>query len=146
MTHAQKRAPTVTGSDDGLTAAYQPPAPDPKRWLVLAVIAVCQLMIVLDASIVNIALPQAQHALNISDAGRQWVVTAYTLTFGGLLLLGGRVADFLGRKRVFTIGLAGFALASALGGLAPDSAVLFGARALQGGFAAVMAWTGISWC
>jgi EmrB/QacA subfamily drug resistance transporter len=83
-------------------------------------------------------------ALNISDADRQWVVTAYTLTFGGLLLLGGRVADLLSRKRVFTIGLAGFALASALGGLAPDSAVLFGARALQGGFAAVMAPAALS--
>jgi EmrB/QacA subfamily drug resistance transporter len=144
MPHAQKRPPTVTGRDGGLAVAYQPPHPDPKRWLVLALIAVGQLMIVLDASIVNIALPQAQHALNISDADRQWVVTAYTLTFGGLLLLGGRVADFLGRKRVFITGLVGFALASALGGLAPDSAVLFGARALQGGFAAVMAPAALS--
>jgi MFS family permease len=120
MTHAQNRARRVSDGDSGLGAAYQPPQPDPKRWLVLAVIAVCQLMTVLDASIVNIALPQAQHALDISDADRQWVVTAYTLTFGGLLLLGGRLADFLGRKRVFITGLAGFALASALGGLAPD--------------------------
>jgi hypothetical protein len=76
MPHAQKRAPMVTGRDGGLAVADQPPHPDPKRCLVLAVIAVCQLMIVLDASIVNIALPQAQHALNISDADRRWVVTA----------------------------------------------------------------------
>ena len=95
----------------------QATAPDhERRWLVLAVIAVCQLMIVLDSSIVNIALPHAQHALGISDADRQWVVTAYTLGFGGLLLLGGRIADHLGRKRVFVVGLSGFAVASALGG------------------------------
>lgn len=112
--------------------------------MVLAVIAVCELMTVVDASIVNIALPQAQHALHISNADRQWVVTAYTLTFGGLLLLGGRIADFVGRKRVFVIGLLGFAAASALGGLAPDAAVLFGARALQGGFAALMAPAALS--
>ena len=85
-----------------------------------AVIAVAQLMIVLDASIVNIALPSAQEDLGISDADRQWVVTAYTLAFGGLLLLGGRIADYTGRKRTFIIGLLGFAAASALGGLAPN--------------------------
>jgi EmrB/QacA subfamily drug resistance transporter len=115
------------------------PAADPKRWLALVVIAVSQLMIVLDASIVNIALPSAQHALHISTANRQWVVTAYTLSFGGLLLLGGRVADFVGRKRVFVFGLLGFALFSAVGGLAPDAALLFIARAAQGAFAALMA-------
>jgi EmrB/QacA subfamily drug resistance transporter len=117
---------------------------DPRRWIVLGVVAVCQLMIVLDASIVNIALPQAQHALHITTANRQWVITAYTLTFGGLLLLGGRIADYGGRKRVFAIGLLGFAFASALGGLAPDAAVLFSARALQGAFAAVMAPAALS--
>jgi EmrB/QacA subfamily drug resistance transporter len=115
------------------------PSVDPKRWFALVVIAVSQLMIVLDASIVNIALPSAQHALHISTANRQWVVTAYTLSFGGLLLLGGRVADFLGRKRVFVAGLLGFALFSAVGGLAPDAALLFVARAAQGAFAALMA-------
>jgi EmrB/QacA subfamily drug resistance transporter len=117
---------------------------DPQRWIVLGVVAIAQLMIVLDASIVNIALPQAQHALHISTANRQWVITAYTLAFGGLLLLGGRIADYGGRKRVFVIGLAGFAVASALGGLAPDASVLFAARALQGAFAAVMAPAALS--
>jgi EmrB/QacA subfamily drug resistance transporter len=117
---------------------------DPLRWIVLGVVAVCQLMIVLDASIVNIALPQAQQALHITTANRQWVITAYTLTFGGLLLLGGRIADYGGRRRVFAIGLLGFAFASALGGLAPDAGVLFGARALQGAFAAVMAPAALS--
>jgi EmrB/QacA subfamily drug resistance transporter len=114
------------------------------KWLVLAVIAVAQLMIVVDASIVNIALPHAQAALHISTANRQWVITAYTLAFGGLLLLGGRIADFAGRKRMLLIGLIGFAAASALGGLAPDAAVLFTARAVQGAFAAVLAPASLS--
>lgn len=112
---------------------------DPNRFRALLVIAIAQLMIVLDASVVTIALPSAQHALNISVANRQWVLTAYTLAFGGLLLIGGRIADYLGRKRTFVISLLAFAGASALGGLAQDSAMLFGARALQGLFAAVMA-------
>jgi EmrB/QacA subfamily drug resistance transporter len=119
-------------------------APDPKRWLALGVIAVAQLMIVLDASIVNIALPSAQKDLNISDADRQWVVTAYTLAFGGLLLLGGRIADFAGRKRVFVIGLVGFAVASALGGIASSAGLLYAARGLQGLFAALMAPAALS--
>jgi EmrB/QacA subfamily drug resistance transporter len=110
-----------------------------RRWLALAVIGIAQLMIILDASIVNIALPHAQAALHIADAQRQWALTAYTLTFGGLLLLGGRVADYLGRKRTFLIGLFGFAGASALGGLAPSAGWFFGARAVQGAFAAVLA-------
>src|SRR3954463_6354303 len=110
-----------------------------RRWLALAVIGIAQLMIVLDASIVNIALPHAQAALHITDANRQWALTAYTLTFGGLLLLGGRIADYLGRKRTFLIGLFGFAGASALGGLAPSAGWFFGARALQGVFAALLA-------
>ncbi len=109
------------------------------RWLALTVIGIAQLMIILDASIVNIALPHAQAALHISDATRQWALTAYTLTFGGLLLLGGRIADFVGRKRVFLIGLGGFALASALGGAAQSAGWLFGARAIQGVFAALLA-------
>src|SRR4051812_15145581 len=110
-----------------------------RRWLALAVIGVAQLMIILDAAIVNIALPHAQAALHISDADRQWALTAYSLTFGGLLLLGGRIADYLGRKRTFLIGLFGFAGASALGGFAQSAGWLFGARALQGVFAAVLA-------
>jgi EmrB/QacA subfamily drug resistance transporter len=117
---------------------------NPHRWLALAVIAVAQLMIVLDASIVNIALPSAQKDLGISTADRQWVVTAYTLAFGGLLLLGGRIADYNGRKRTFVIGLFGFAAASALGGLAPNQALLFASRGLQGAFAALLAPAALS--
>lgn len=117
---------------------------DPRRWLALVVIAVAQLMVVLDASIVNIALPSAQDALGITDANRQWVVTAYALAFGGLLLLGGRIADFIGRKRAFIIGLVGFGVASAIGGLAQNQGELFGARALQGAFAALMAPAALS--
>jgi len=118
--------------------------PDPKRYWALAVIAVAQLMIVLDASVVIVALPSAQRALHISVANRQWVMSAYTLIFGSFLLLGGRVSDYLGRRRVFIIGLLGFAAASALAGLAQNSAMLFGARALQGGFAALMAPAALS--
>ncbi|HVQ87408.1 MAG TPA: MFS transporter [Actinomycetes bacterium] len=119
-------------------------APDPKRWRALFVIAMAQLMVILDASIVNIALPSAQRDLGISDSDRQWVVTAYTLAFGGLLLLGGRIADYWGRKRTFMLGLLGFAFASALGGLAPNAGLLFGARALQGVFAALLAPAALS--
>ncbi|WP_203822711.1 MFS transporter [Paractinoplanes ferrugineus] len=119
-------------------------AKTPNRWLALAVIAVSQLLIVLDATIVNIAMPTAQVALDISDADRQWMITAYTLAFGGLLLLGGRIADFTGRKRAFIIGLLGFAVASALGGLAQNAFMLFSARALQGAFGALMAPAALS--
>ena len=103
------------------------PPLDPKRFRALGVIAVAQLMVVLDASVVIIALPSAQRSLHISTANRQWMLTAYTLAFAGLLLLGGRIADYLGRKRMFLISLIGFAGASALGGLAQDSAMLFSA-------------------
>ncbi|GGN38167.1 MFS transporter [Streptomyces kronopolitis] len=118
--------------------------PDPRRWWALVVIAIAQLMVVLDATIVNIALPSAQRDLGISDANRQWVITAYTLAFGGLLLLGGRIADLVGRKKTFMIGLVGFAAASALGGAATGSAMLFGARALQGAFGALLAPSALS--
>ncbi len=121
-----------------------PQEPDPRRWSILAVVVIAQLMVVLDASIVTIALPSAQRSLHISVANRQWVITAYTLAFGGLLLLGGRIADFGGRKRMFMVGLLGFAGASALGGLATDQAMLFAARALQGGMAALMAPAALS--
>ncbi|WP_406158497.1 MFS transporter [Streptomyces canus] len=117
---------------------------DPRRWWGLVVIALAQLMVVLDATIVNIALPSAQQDLGMSDANRQWVITAYTLAFGGLLLLGGRIADLVGRKRTFVIGLVGFAAASALGGAATGSGMLFAARALQGAFAAVLAPSALS--
>ncbi|MEV8435358.1 MFS transporter [Streptomyces chartreusis] len=117
---------------------------DPRRWWGLVIIALAQLMVVLDATIVNIALPSAQADLGMTDGNRQWVITAYTLAFGGLLLLGGRIADLVGRKRTFVIGLIGFAAASALGGAATTAAMLFGARALQGVFAAVLAPSALS--
>ena len=88
---------------------------DPNRWRTLFVVAIAQLMVVLDSSIVNIAIPSAKVDLGISDANQQWVITAYTLAFGSLLLLGGRIGDFMGRKRIFMVGLIGFAGASALG-------------------------------
>ena len=125
-----------------MTIAISRPAS--QRWLALAFIAVAQLMIALDATIVSIALPTAQAALGASNADRQWVITAYTLAFGSLLLLGGRIADFFGRKRAFLIGLAGFAVASAAGGAAPNLAVLVAARALQGAFAALLAPAALS--
>uniref|UniRef100_A0AAU2VSU7 MFS transporter n=1 Tax=Streptomyces sp. NBC_00008 TaxID=2903610 RepID=A0AAU2VSU7_9ACTN len=117
---------------------------DPRRWRALAFIALAQLMVVLDGTIVNIALPSAQHDLGISDANRQWVITAYALAFGGLLLFGGRIADRWGRRRAFIIGLIGFAGASALGGAAVNTGMLLGARALQGAFGALLAPAALS--
>src|SRR4051812_49098319 len=96
-------------------------------------------MVVLDTTIVNIALPHAQTSLGFSDGQRQWIVTAYSLAFGSLLLLGGRLADDFGRKRVFLTGVIGFALASALGGAATSFGMLVAARAIQGGFGALLA-------
>jgi EmrB/QacA subfamily drug resistance transporter len=115
-----------------------------RRWWVLAFLGLAQLMVVLDATIVNIALPSAQQALGFSDADRQWVVTAYSLAFGGLLLLGGRLADLFGRKRILLIGLVGFAAASALGGAATGFGTLVAARAIQGVFGAVLAPSALS--
>ncbi len=112
---------------------------DPTRWRTLFVVAIAQLMIVLDSSIMNIAIPSAKTDLGISDANQQWVITAYTLAFGSLLLLGGRIGDYMGRKKIFLIGLIGFAAASALGGIATTQGLLFGARALQGVFGALLA-------
>ncbi|MGW3247356.1 MFS transporter [Streptomyces sp. NPDC001070] len=120
------------------------PQQDTRRWWALAVIALAQLMVVLDATIVSIALPSAQRDLGLTDGSRQWVVTAYTLAFGGLLLLGGRIADLVGRKRAFVVGLVGFAAASALGGAATGPGMLFAARALQGCFAALLAPSALS--
>ncbi|UWE11586.1 MFS transporter [Actinacidiphila bryophytorum] len=114
------------------------------RWWVLAVIAVAQLMVVLDATVVNIALPSAQKALDFSDGNRQWIVTAYSLSFGSLLLLGGRLADLVGRKIVFQIGVIGFAAASALAGAAQNFEVLVTGRALQGLFGALLAPAALS--
>ena len=122
---------------------------DPRRWFALVVIAIAQLMVVLDASIVNIALPhaalpKAMGGLNIAAKDYQWAVTAYTLTFGGFLLLGGRIGDYLGRKKAFLIGLVGFAAASLLGGFAQNGPMLFSSRALQGVFGALLAPAALS--
>jgi EmrB/QacA subfamily drug resistance transporter len=115
-----------------------------RRWWTLAVVALAQLMVVLDATVVNIALPTAQADLGFSDGNRQWVITAYSLAFGSLLLLGGRISDLIGRKRAFMIGLVGFAIASALGGAADSFGLLVAARALQGVFGALLAPTALA--
>ncbi len=124
-----------------------PASPDPhhaRRWLILAILGLAQLMVVLDATIVNIALPSAQQDLGFSDESRQWIITAYALAFGSLLLLGGRIGDLFGRKWVFIAGLIGFAVASALGGAAQSFGLLVGARALQGLFGALLAPAALS--
>jgi EmrB/QacA subfamily drug resistance transporter len=114
------------------------------RWMILAIIGVAQLMVVLDTTIVNIALPSAQHDLGFSNDNRQWIITAYSLSFGSLLLLGGRLSDVFGRRITLLIGLLGFALASALGGAATNLALLITSRALQGVFAAILAPAALS--
>src|SRR6516165_10028475 len=115
-----------------------------RRWWILGVVGLAQLMVILDATIVNIALPSAQRALGFSNADRQWVVTAYALAFGGLLLLGGRLSDLVGRRRMLIIGLVGFAGASALGGAANSFTVLVIGRGLQGAFGALLAPAALS--
>ncbi|MEV5843499.1 MFS transporter [Streptomyces sp. NPDC051985] len=119
-------------------------SPPRRRWWILAVIGVAQLMVVLDATIVNIALPSAQKDLGFSDGDRQWIVTAYALAFGSLLLLGGRIADLFGRKMTFLVGLVGFAGASAIGGAAVNFEMLVTARAVQGLFGALLAPAALS--
>jgi EmrB/QacA subfamily drug resistance transporter len=115
-----------------------------RRWWTLTAVALAQLMVVLDSTVVNIALPSAQADLGFSSGDRQWIVTAYSLAFGSLLLLGGRLSDLMGRKRTFIIGLIGFAGASALGGAAGSFGMLVGARALQGAFGALLAPTALA--
>src|SRR5215469_8086194 len=115
-----------------------------RRWLILGVIGLAQLMVVLDLTVLNIALPSAQRALHFSTVDRQWVVTAYTLSFGSLLLLGGKLSDLLGRKVTFLTGLAGFAGVSAIGGASVNFAMLITARAFQGAFAALLVPTALS--
>jgi EmrB/QacA subfamily drug resistance transporter len=110
-----------------------------RRWWILGVLGIAQLMVILDGTIVNIALPSAQHDLHFSNADRQWIVTAYSLAFGSLLLLGGRIGDIIGRKRALVIGLIGFALASAVGGASVNFAMLVIARTVQGAFGALLA-------
>jgi EmrB/QacA subfamily drug resistance transporter len=119
-------------------------SPRSGRWAVLALLGVAQLMVVLDATIVNIALPSAQQALGFSTDSRQWVITAYALAFGSLLLLGGKLGDLFGRKRTFVAGLIGFGVASAIGGLAQSFGMLVVARALQGAFGALLAPSALS--
>jgi EmrB/QacA subfamily drug resistance transporter len=115
-----------------------------RRWIILGVIGIAQLMVVLDATVMNIALPSAQRALHFTTVDRQWVVTAYTLAFGSLLLLGGRLADLLGRKVTFLAGLAGFAIVSAIGGASVNFTMLVTARACQGAFAALLVPSALS--
>ena len=129
-------APLTSGAPDPV------PPSDPhhaRRWWILAVLGIAQLMVVLDTTIVNIALPHAQTSLGFSDSERQWIVTAYSLAFGSLLLLGGRLADVFGRKQVFLAGVIGFAVASAAGGAATSFLMLVSARAVQGAFGALLA-------
>lgn len=127
-----------------MTAATPQDPHHARRWLILGVIALAQLMVVLDVTIVNIALPSAQADLGFSDESRQWVITAYALAFGSLLLLGGKISDLVGRKWTFITGLLGFAGASAIAGAAPSFEVLIAARALQGAFAALLAPAALS--
>src|SRR5689334_17679484 len=116
-----------------------PTAPADRRRMILVVVAVAQLTVMLDSTIVNIALPSAQHALGFASSDRQWVVTGYALAFGSLLLVGGRLGDMYSRKWVFITGLIGFAVASAIGGAAVSFLMLVSARALQGAFGAILA-------
>jgi EmrB/QacA subfamily drug resistance transporter len=129
----------VTDLETVAAAPLEHSAPTRAHWWILIVIAGAQLMVVLDTTIMIIALPSAQQSLGFSNADRQWVVTAYTLGFGGLLLLGGRISDMIGPKRTLMIGVVGFAIASAIGGASQTTAMLIGARALQGMFGALLA-------
>jgi EmrB/QacA subfamily drug resistance transporter len=121
-----------------------PVAAPSRRWWTLITVGLAQLMVVLDSTVVNIALPAAQADLDFSTGERQWIITAYSLAFGSLLLLGGRLSDLIGRKRTFIIGLIGFAVASALGGAADSFGLLVAARALQGVFGALLAPTALA--
>src|SRR3954468_5448577 len=134
-----------TLSESGQEGAVEAPAAaSAKRWWILAVVALAQLMVVLDATIVNIALPSAQADLGFSDGNRQWIVTAYALSFASLLLLGGRIADLFGRKTAFLIGVVGFAGAFALGGAAGSFEMLVTARAPPGCFGPLLAPAALS--
>jgi len=141
---AEPAAPSSAATTGAAAVGAQGAAADPRRWWTLVVIGLCQLMIVLDITVVTIALPSAQADLHIANADKQWVMTAYTLAFGGLLLLGGKIVDFMGRKNTLIIGLIGFAAASALGGAAVSGGMLFGARAVQGCFGAILAPAALS--
>ncbi|WP_433683331.1 MFS transporter [Nocardia sp. CA-119907] len=137
-TTLDRGAPAPEKSDSGRRGSHA------LRWWVLAVLGVAQLMVVLDATVVNIALPAAQLDLGFSDGDRQWVVTGYALAFGSLLLLGGRLSDLFGRRNTFIIGLVGFAVASAVGGAATSFEMLVAARVGQGVFGALLAPAALS--
>jgi EmrB/QacA subfamily drug resistance transporter len=130
---------TLRKSQTHATSVGERVAGPNKRWWILAVLGIAQLMVALDATVVNIALPTAQADLGFSDGARQWIITAYALAFGSLLLIGGRIADIVGRKWTFVIGVAGFAVASAVGGAAVNVGMLIAARGVQGLFAALLA-------
>src|SRR5487761_1409805 len=139
MTHPSNPTEELQGA---VVSAGRAEADNPhyaRRWWILALLSTAQLMVVLDATIVNIALPHAQAALGFSNNDRQWIVTGYSLAFGSLLLLGGRIADLFGRKRVFIIGVIGFAAASAFGGAAQNFDMLLIGRVVQGAFGALLA-------
>jgi EmrB/QacA subfamily drug resistance transporter len=142
---SEASVPVPAGENSGTQPGWGATAqPDPQRWLILIVIAIAQLMVVLDATVMNIALPSAQKALGFSVVDRQWIVTAYSLSFGSLLLFGGRLADLVGRRVMFITGLAGFAIASAIGGASVSFAMLVTARACQGVFGAMLAPAALS--
>ncbi|MGW0178422.1 MFS transporter [Nocardia sp. NPDC003345] len=138
MTTTIERGPSAQETPTGRRGSHA------LRWWVLAVLGVAQLMVVLDATVVNIALPQAQRDLGFDDASRQWVITGYALAFGSLLLLGGRLSDLFGRRNTFIIGLIGFSVASAVGGAATNFEMLVGARVGQGVFGALLAPAALS--
>ena len=133
----------MSSTSSSSTPAVGTPA-TARHWWTLITVGLAQLMVVLDSTVVNIALPSAQADLGFSNGDRQWIITAYSLAFGSLLLLGGRLSDLIGRKRTFIIGLIGFAAASALGGAANSFGMLVGARALQGAFGALLAPTALA--
>ncbi|MEU2777226.1 MFS transporter, partial [Streptomyces sp. NPDC007162] len=137
-TSIDREAPASGKKDSGLRGSHA------VRWWVLVVIGMAQLMVMLDATVVNIALPEAQQDLGFSDGSRQWVITGYALAFGSLLLLGGRLGDLLGRRTLFVIGLAGFGAASVVGGSAGSFEILVAARVAQGLFAALLAPAALS--
>jgi MFS family permease len=144
MSQASASAPAGSGSGAAHAWPGASAEPDPQRWMILIVIAIAQLMVILDGTVMNIALPSAQHALHFSNVDRQWVLTGYSLSFGSLLLFGGRLADLVGRRRMFITGLAGFAIASAVGGASVNFAMLVTARACQGLFGAMLAPAALS--
>src|SRR5579859_6461190 len=122
----------TSASPASAAAAARKARPGANPGIALAIMLGAQLMIILDATVVNIALPHIQTGLHFSATSLSWVMNGYTLTFGGLLLLGGRAGDILGRRRMFLAGIVVFTLASLAGGLAPDAGVLLAARAIQG--------------